>query len=500
MPAVASDRPGRVSSELAAFALIGCGLLALFGSLVARFPLLHYFPGPGVTIGFDEIFGKDWLQGSWWWLSVFTGGFCLLGAACLLVPCRPSRSALAVVFGFPALFAAALIYMYPAAAIDVIHYYAAARTLWVYHQNPMAVPVNAHRFIVGVSFADRASPYGPLWQVLTGPTTVLAGNHWTWGVLGLKLIAAIAYLACAWLIYLIMRRLRPQRALLAVVLFAWNPFVAFRAVGNGHNDIFLVAFLLLAIYCIVSERWLWVFPALAASVLVKYVSLLLGPLFAIYILQLAYQRRDRRILVQSAVGAALAGLMSLALIALFWDQQAFLHSARLALEPITSSPLVLSIWLTGKVAAGSELSVAVNLLRAAFAGVYLLVLLKSRPNPERLISGCILILFAYLVLPTVWFRPWYFLWFVPLTVLQPSRWYVALGLAASYVGSMVDLVEHYRVHMAWLVPHELALVAAPVVVQFLLPCLLLIAALILTHSPDLRQPDAETEAPRAAVA
>ena len=472
--------------QYVALSLIGLGLLALFGALVAEFPLLHYFPGPGVTIGFDEIFGHNWVHGSLWYAGIFSAAFLLLAVAALLAPRRPTRGALALIFGFPVLFAATLIYMYPAMAMDVIHYYAEARTLWIYHMNSITVPVSAHLFIVGMSWPQSGSPYGPFWQILTGPSTLLAGDHWAWGVLGMKLIAAIAYLASAWLIYLTVRRLWPRRALFAVVLFAWNPFVAFRAVGNGHNDIVTVAFVLLAIYCVVSERWYWVFPALAAATMIKYVPIMLAPLFVISIVQLARERQNRRILIESGAGLIAATIISLALFAVFWDGSATFDSLRLATQPITSTPLVLATWLTGRVGSGHEMAIANLIVRLAFAGIYSAVLFSSRPRPERLISGCILIFFAYLVIATPWFRPWYFLWFVPLTVLQPSRWYVALGIIASFTVNFADLVEHYRVHLGWLQGHELGLIAAPVIVQFLLPCLVLVAALLLTRSPDLR--------------
>ena len=483
------DAPADTTRDLAAFGLVGLALLALFCGFVARFPLLRYFPGPGVTISFYEIFGKDWVQGVWWYVSAFCAAFLLLGAAALLSPRRPTRSAIALVFGIPALISLALIYMYPATAMDVIHYYAAARTLWIYGQNPMLVPVDAHPFIVGVSFPDRASPYGPLWQIITGPTTVLAGNHWAWGVLGMKLIGAIAFLGTAWLVYAIVRRLHPGRALFATVLFAFNPFILFRAVGNGHNDIVMVAFMLLAIYFLVSEQWLWVFPALAASVLVKYISLLLGPPILLYLFLQWRARGDRRILQDSVASMLLAGGFTLVLVAPFWSPQAFLHSADLALQAITSTPLVLAVWLQDKVPPGTALDTATWITRVIFAAIYVLLLLVCRPRPERLISCCILILFAYATVATTWFRPWYFLWFVPLTVLPPSRWWVAFGIVSSFMVNLAEMVEYYRSNMAWLTPHELALIAAPVVVQFLLPTIVLVVALILTRSPDLRQVD-----------
>jgi hypothetical protein len=464
--------------------LAGVVLLCIFGSIVARFPLLHYFPGNGIQTGFDVIFGDDWVQGSWWYFTTFSAAFALFGLAYLLIPRRLDRTTLALIFGFAALFSLLLIYMYPATAIDIFHYYAAARVLWVYHQNPMAVPVGAHPFIIGISFEDRASPYGPLWQLLTGPTTVLAGNHWTMGLLGLKLVAAAGFLGSGWIVYLIARHLSPERALTAAFLFCWNPFILFRVVGNGHNDIWMVLFILLSIYCAIRGHWIWILPALAASVLVKYTSLLIGPPLALYVIEVARSRRDWRPVLETAVGGVAALLMAIAVTLPFWNEAAFLRSAALAMEAITSTPLLLAAWLSGRVAAGSELADATQITRVLFAVLYVLLLATIRPRPERLLAVSTLALFAYLAVATVWFRPWYCLWFIPLAALLPGRWYLAFGIASSYLVNFAELVEHYRSNLAWLAPHFLGIIAAPVVVQFLVPALVALAALLVTRSVE----------------
>jgi hypothetical protein len=481
--------------DLRLLVLAGAVLLCILGSLVARFPLLHYFPGNGIQTGFDVIFGEDWVQGSWWYFTTFSAAFALFGLAYLLIPRRLDRTTLALIFGFAALFSVLLIYMYPATAIDIFHYYAAARVLWVYHQNPMAVPVGAHPFIIGISFEDRASPYGPLWQLLTGPTTILAGNHWTMGLLGLKLVAAVGFLGSGWIVYLIARHLAPERALTAALLFCWNPFILFRVVGNGHNDIWMVFFILLSIYCAIRGHWVWMFPALAASVLVKYTSLLLGPPLALYAIEVARSRRDWRPVIEAAVGGVTAIIMAIAITLPFWNEAAFLRSVALAMEAITSTPLLLAVWLTGRVAAGSELAAATQITRVGFAVLYVLLLAAIRPRPQRLLAVSTLALFAYLAVATVWFRPWYCLWFIPLAALLPGRWYLAFGLASSYLVNFAELVEHYRSNLAWLAPHFLGIIAAPVIVQFLVPALVALAGLLITRSVEFQpEPPAPTHA------
>jgi len=71
----------------------------------------------------------------------------------------------------------------------------------------------------------------------------------------------------------------------AVLCFGWNPLVLWETAGNGHNDSLMMMFALLAILCLLSEVWPLAFTFLACSVLVKYVSLVLLPVFIVWLLR-----------------------------------------------------------------------------------------------------------------------------------------------------------------------------------------------------------------------
>jgi hypothetical protein len=95
-------------------------------------------------------------------------------------------------------------------------------------------------------------------------------------------LAVVAYLGCAWFLEQILRQLRPAAAIEGLYLFAWNPLVLLMAVGDGHNDIVMMALVLLSLWLLLREHWLISLGTLTLSVWIKYVSVIFFPLIAVY--------------------------------------------------------------------------------------------------------------------------------------------------------------------------------------------------------------------------
>jgi hypothetical protein len=109
-------------------------------------------------------------------------------------------------------------------------------------------------------------------------------------------------------------------------------------------------------------------------------------------------------------------------------------------------------------------------------------------------------MFLFILIATAWFRPWYLIWVVTLGALLPSGWFLALTLAISFCGMFPDIVEQYRAYVPWLAADSMRLYLAPIVVAFLAPALIWIAALIGKRSWDFPAArDPKMQAPAAAI-
>lgn len=458
--------------------LLVCGVAAelFFVVLAARFWLTKSFPdAPGYgprSVGFPQMMSGDWAVDARWLSLVLAAPFAAFVIALWYARAARSRLAAAIVFGLAALFGVTLLGCYPITAADLFHYLADARTLGVYHANPMQTPPDAHPFVIAISWAEQPSPYGPFWQIVALLPVIFAGDHWVAGVIGFKLLAFVSYLACGALISLTVRRLWPGRELLAALIFLWNPFIVFRVVGNGHNDATMMAFALGAFYCIARRRWRLALPLLALSICIKYSTALIVPPVIVYG-WFASAREERRRLAE---GVGLALLLTVATFAPFWRGadtfKTFIQNTNLI---ITSVPEVVTVMIhPAATLAGPDRGVKLAGY-LVFAVVYLAVLaaLIRRPAFDRLVAGCAIVFIAYLTACTWWFRPWYFIWFLALTALLPRLWWTALALATSFGATFFDIVEQYRTNWTWIWSSNFRAYAAPVLCVFV-PLLLVL--------------------------
>ncbi len=343
-PPAARQRLGGASIALAASGLL---LSAVYAVATARIPLARYFPEAGITVDFVKMLGPGWERPTIEYIDVVLITFALYFVALAAVWRARVEVPRWLLFGMPAVFALILLSMYPPNAVDMFHYQASTRVLWVHGENPLTVPPGDFPYPIGYSWAGQPAPYGPLWPIIAGPAVLLTGDNYLAGLYAFKLIAAASYLGCAVMIWRLVARTRPGEEALAVVLFAWNPFVALRVVGNGHNDLVMMLFLLIALELALRRHWNYMFVAFACSALVKYVSLLLGPPLLLYLLWHAEGTRRQK-LGTAAEALGLAALTVIVVFAPLWEGLATFDTVRgEANKVITSTPLLIALFLSG---------------------------------------------------------------------------------------------------------------------------------------------------------
>ena len=196
-----------------------------------------------------------------------------------------------VVWSFAGLFALTLFWLQPITS-DLFSYLSRAHLFTDLGGNPMIdAPLDFGDALVQAyptAYAVRPTVYGPAWLLMAAPATLGRYDVVT-GLVYLKGLAVVAYLGCAWCLEQILRQLRPTATLEGLYLFAWNPLVLLMAVGDGHNDIVMMALVLLSLWLLLREQWLLSCTALTLSVWIKYVSVIFIPLFALF----AWQRPGR---------------------------------------------------------------------------------------------------------------------------------------------------------------------------------------------------------------
>jgi alpha-1,6-mannosyltransferase len=411
------------ATRTATLALLACGAL-----LVAAYALLLTRPmwiltrpvSPHThlvgTLGIDR-------GGALAYVAIVLVLFALYGLAAWLVLARRARPSPGLVLALAAAAYVVLLPTHPLTSTDLFNYIAGARVFWTHGANPLTVPPVAFAddpFVALVSnWRDLPSPYGPLWTWVAGVPLALGGGDPLRTVLAFKALSVVAFLAGAWLVYLIARRLRPDSAGTALLIYAWNPLAVFHVAGNGHNDAVMVLFVVAGLYCLTRGWTAAAVVALAASVLVKFASALLLPLIAVWWLR----SKQRPRLPALVAGCGAAALLAVVAFAPFWEGAATLATTlgegryytvsvpaavRGALQRVFGPEL------------GETLTGAAT--RIAFLAVLLLVLVRLRGDRvSRLAEAGFVTYFAWLTLAASYFAPWYVLWLLPFAALLPFR-------------------------------------------------------------------------------
>jgi hypothetical protein len=356
-------------------------LLSLGGYVFIRlwFPLVPYFndappldirrlaPSVGAGLGYAALlcalFGLYWL-------------------AYRRARYRDTPLSLASILLIAALFSAPLLFTFPFNSTDVYRYFIHGRISVVYRQSslstpPDAFPADPYLPLTG-EWAGKTSPYGPAWELAAAAVTLFSREDLLCGLLLFKGLAALSHLAIGGLMWLMLRGADPAERAGRVLLWAWNPALLLTFVVNGHNDGWMLLWLLLGSW-LMRRGWLEVGQILMVlAPLTKLVGLLPLPFFFLSAWrQLPNDRTRIRFLLASATGS----------LAMAW----------LAFLPF-GSPLGLAQRLLSEASAGG-----------GFSPVALFILVARRCGLDLSIDPIVQVTSALFVLLALWllWRTWH---------------------------------------------------------------------------------------------
>jgi hypothetical protein len=279
--------------------------------------------------------------------------------------------------------------------------------------------------------------WGPVWALFSGAVMKISNGHGVVGAILFKLTLGCVWISTIWLVWMLQRKRSPAVQSISVIMVGWLPLGVTQCVAEGHIDGVMMLGVLSWIYC-TEQRKARLRPlALAASILVKFVT---APLIALDALQMYRSDPGNRrlattvsetfaILAILAVGIALF-LRSFAVSpGLMEVQGGHFYSVQDAVAVVLTTlnvPDVLAMWF-------------VRLTRLLFPTAVLIYVIRylGRPSPELFRELILLMMCAGLfsVVQHVW--PWYLVWTVIPAAVAPSlllsRWLIGLGIVGPFV-------------------------------------------------------------------
>ena len=274
--------------------------------------------------------------------------------------------------------------------------------------------------------------YGPLWTAICTALSWLSFGNIDIALLIFKLANLIVHLLNCALIYKITRKK------LFVILYGLNPFILFEALSNVHNDIFIVLFILLAIYFTIRKKNLFIavaFVALATAI--KYLAILILPFIILY-----YVRKKD---VKQRIGyCIICGIEYIAIIALFYifymrDLSVFAGLFMQQGKYNRSIFYILYEYLGEGVAQKLQI-VCLGVFTIFYAYVCIKLLLQKEMRFNKVIRkyNVILLIFTFILITN--FNPWYIMWLYPTMFWLKSKSQTTI-LALSYSSEIANFAS-----------------------------------------------------------
>jgi hypothetical protein len=324
---------------------------------------------------------------------------------------------------------------------DIFSYVMYGRIAAVYGQNPYLQPP-AHfpddAFVSWVFpfWRDQPSVYGPLWTDFSWLLSTLTGRLSNFDqVLAYRLSLVGLEVGVLGVLWWLLGRLQPERRVFGLAMFAWNPLVLFDLVGSSHNDVAMLALLLLGLVPFVggSGRQLGI-AMLTLSALVKYTTVVVVPFTTVTWAAQGVSRRAR--LARLGAGVATVAIVT---IVLWWP---WLQAPRVLASigdaaggrlVLNSTPDLVALTLADDVLvpAGMDQPAAQAAcrfwVRAVTRAVYALYFawelwrLWKRPTLQMTLEAATRALLILPLLVLTWVWSWYFAWSLALAVLLDGR-------------------------------------------------------------------------------
>lgn len=281
-----------------------------------------------------------------------------------------------------------------------------------YTHGPAAVRHDIAYPLVGIMWKHTPSAYGPLWTVISYPSAFLGLLGGIWFLKSVMLLSTLALVAltaaCA-------KRLG-RDSVRAALLVGANPLVIVWGVQGAHNDMPMLALMMLGVYFALRGVERRGGAAVVLGAAIKAPALIVLPFM------LLQSPRRRRVLEGAAVavagvaaiGVAAFGSHAAGFISVISHQQKLLDQNSFALE-------VAKLFGADHVSAGGRLLLQ-GLLVCAI--VYLIVRVW---RGAEWIAGAGWALLASAVL-TTWLLAWYMIWALPLAAISRDRRLLAATL------------------------------------------------------------------------
>ena len=312
---------------------------------------------------------------------------------------------------------------------DVFYYLGVGRLEAEYHQNPYYITMKEYVDSNNVNinndtvmqkgynnyWSETTVVYGPIWTIICSIIAKLSLGNIDFGLFIFKLCNVLAHMLNCYLIYKISNKK------IFTIAYGLNPFILVEGIANVHNDMFVILFILIALYQLLKKKNITLsILSLAMATDIKYFALLLLPFIVIYFYK--DKKIKYRILKCIQYGTMFGIFMLIPYILYINDLQVFKGMSDQQGKIAKGLYLFISQYFTNP---SNLVNIISKTMLYMFIIVYtyictmLLIKPKIKFNIEMKKFFYILLAFIFLLITN--FQPWYLIWLSPFILWQKAK-------------------------------------------------------------------------------
>ncbi|MBU2229222.1 hypothetical protein KJ810_02330 [Patescibacteria group bacterium] len=359
-----------------------------------------------------------------------------------------------IVVLFSVVFSTIMILIPPIGSADVYNYTYRARVKTVYNENPYIVATENYSDDMFYNFSPKewnylTMQYGPLWASISIGFSNIAQDSFFWNIFLYKLLALFSFFAGACFLRKILQMISPDKKIGGLFLYLWNPLILFEAVNNAHNDMLMISIVLAAIYFLLKKKYSTSLLVLLLSVLLKYITLVIVPVFLYFVLKNIPQL-SKKVKFVLKTGIAVIIVTTLFYIP-FWEGAEIFKGLfqQTQLSTFFLFSLFPSLVFAIAYLVGSYFSWSYDLLtdisRYFGLGAFIVVYFWQIKNyvkdkSKNFIYYSFLILFAYIIYYVSYLQPWYLVWLIPIAILVDKKYFLQFIFILTLAGLLSYIV------------------------------------------------------------
>ncbi len=321
-----------------------------------------------------------------------------------------------------------------------LHSYIAAGRVVNHNANPYlttysSFPKDAFYPIISNFWSTKTTLYGPLFLLIASFINVLGHNHYYLTVILFKSLLIGINLLNIYLIYKITRLAK------AVYLYCWHPIIVYELAANAHNESLLIFFLLLALWFVKNKHILRSFFFLLLSVLLKYSSIVIAPLYVASLLKanITARKKCSNLVLIGAVCLMVAVIVYWP----FWQGKDSFIYLLTYYRGQTISPS-LGIWLLDQVMSYTLAFKINSLLFMVLGGFLGLWFLMKKYTYHRLFGACLGVYIIFILTKLSLVLSWYLTPIIALSAVNLKK-YQNISLGVTFAIATYHLLLYWFV-------------------------------------------------------